>query len=176
MGKRSAFTRKKNDAYDTTDPRAVQALLPHLPAGSRFVEPCAGKGDLVRQLEAAGHLCVGAIDIEPRGEGIGPGDAARFVMAKHYFGCDLFITNPPWTTELLHPIIFNLFWQAPTWMLLGADYAHNIASAPYMGLCRDIVSVGRLKWEPGSAHQSTDNCCWYLFAAGARPVFHGRRG
>lgn len=176
MGKRSTFPRNKNDAYDTTDPRCVRALLPHLSAAQRFIEPCAGAGDLVRQLEEAGHRCTGAFDIEPRGEGIVKGDATTFSLERHYYGADLFITNGPWSPELLLPIIFNLFWQLPTWMLLGADFAHNVQSAPYMALCRKIVSIGRVRWEPGSAHQAKDNCCWYLFAAGDRPAFYGRRG
>jgi hypothetical protein len=47
MGKRSNFTRRKQDAYDTPA-AAVQPLLPHIAQDgeTRFVEPCAGKGDL----------------------------------------------------------------------------------------------------------------------------------
>ena len=175
MGKRSAFASNKNDAYDTTDPKAVRALLPHLAPGRRFVEPCAGKGDLVRQLEAAGHRCVAAIDIAPRGPGIAVGDAATLRLADLDEAADEIWTNPPWTPELLHPIIANLFWQAPVWMLLSADWMHTAQAAPYMAVCSRVVSVGRVKWVPGTPHSSLDNCCWYRFEA-RRPVIYGRAG
>ena len=32
-----------------------------------------------------------------------------------------------------------------------------------MKRCRKVVSVGRLKWIPGSKHTGKDNCAWYLF-------------
>ena len=67
MAKRSDFERIPRDAYDTP-PEAVKALLAHLKPGTRFIEPCAGRG----ALEAAGHVCVGACDVEPR-----RGDIAR---------------------------------------------------------------------------------------------------
>lgn len=164
MGKRSDFKRRKNDFYSTFDPRAVAALLPHLEPGTRFIEPCAGDGILARQLIAAGHVCMAASDIEPQADGVRAPDGA------------VFITNPPWTRQLLHRIIAHLSDQAPTWLLFDADWMHTQQAAPFMPRCRRIVSVGRLKWIPDSTMDGKDNCAWYLFGkpGNAAPEFHGR--
>ena len=54
MSKRApGFGRKKQDAYDTIDPRAVKALLPYLRQGDTFIEPCAGAGKLAESLVQA---------------------------------------------------------------------------------------------------------------------------
>ena len=66
MGKRSDFPRIDRDAYQTIDPRAVEKLLPHLRGVGRFAEPCAGEGQLVRQLVGAGLECAYAGDIADR--------------------------------------------------------------------------------------------------------------
>ena len=173
MGKRaSQFARRKNDAYDTPA-EAVEALLPHLPDLSTYIEPCAGNGALIAALRPAGHICVGAIDIEPRGPNVRQGDARQTQISA---GADYFITNPPWTRDLLHPIIVNLSAMLPTWLLFDADWMHTRQAAPYLGLCRKIVSVGRVKWIPDSPFTGKDNAAWYLFDAndGAAAYFIGR--
>ena len=73
MGKRSDFPRIHKNKYLTWDPRAVPPLLAHLRRGFRYKEPCAGAGDLIRQLEPFAH-CVEARDIEPQADFIAPGD------------------------------------------------------------------------------------------------------
>ena len=45
---------------------------------------------------------------------------------------DVFITNPPWRRDVLHPIIVNLSDQAPTWLLLDAGWVHTRQSVPYL--------------------------------------------
>jgi len=157
MGKRSNFERVPRDFYPTPE-AAVLPLLPHLYRWERFCEPCAGDGRLVKYLEAAGHRCKAAWDIEPRGEGIEKHDART---KKADFDC--FITNPPWDRKILHPIIENLSAQSPTWLLFDADWMHTKQSAPYMKWCSKIVSVGRVKWIPDSKMTGKDNCAWYLF-------------
>ena len=62
MGKRSNFERRKQDKYDTPE-KAVYPLLRHLTTPTRFIEPCAGKGLLIRWLETAGHQCVARSDV-----------------------------------------------------------------------------------------------------------------
>ena len=64
MGKRSSFPRVTRDAY-ATPLAATIPLIPHLKAEGivSFVEPCCGKGDLVRHLEAAGLTCSYSGDI-----------------------------------------------------------------------------------------------------------------
>src|SRR3984893_1647357 len=75
---------------------------------------------------------------------ISQGYDARVIEYPH--DAEFFITNPPWTRQLLHPIIVNLKRQKPTWLLFDADWAHTIQAAPYLSFCRKIVSVGRVKW------------------------------
>lgn len=174
MGKYSNFERIPRDKYPT--PRAgVLPLLPHLLPGTRFSEPCAGNGQLADFLVEAGLERVGAWDIEPQRADIEKADALKKVVGN----VDMFITNPPWKREILHPLIVHLSNQAPTWLLFDSDWKDTVQAAPFMPRCRKIVSVGRLKWFPGSKHTGKENCSWYLFDnklyAGAGPIFYGRR-
>lgn len=172
MGKRSDFERIPRDMYPTPE-AAVRPLLSHLAPGTIYGEPCAGDGRLVGHLAAAGHQCVGAWDIEPLAPWIIRADA----MTLRCAAVPVWITNPPWTRSVLHPIIENLATQAPTWILFDADWMHTAQSTPYMPWCKRIVSIGRVKWIEGSASVGKDNCCWYLFDARAETqgtTFHGR--
>ena len=172
MGKRSDFERVERDYYPT--PRAVaQPLLAHLNPRTRFVEPCAGDGRLVRHLEEAGHFCEDAFDIEPQIESVSQGDALidSFESASG-LTC---ITNPPWRRDFLHPFITHWRAQMPTWVLCDADWAHTVQANPFLPYCNKIVAVGRVKWIEGSKHTGKDNCAWYLFGAVEAPtIFYGR--
>lgn len=174
MGKRSSFARVERDFYPTPY-EAVEPLLPHLRPLTTFFEPCAGDGALVRHLVAAGHMCMGAFDIAPRAGGLCPADATKLKLLCPD-SADCFITNPPWSRKVLHPIIVNLSRQLPTWLLFDADWMHTRQSAPYLHLLRKIVSVGRVKWIPDSKMTGKDNCCWYLFDANSAgpAIFYGR--
>jgi hypothetical protein len=176
MGKRSpGFERRPQDFYRTPW-EAVRPLLPHLPSRCSFVEPCAGDGALVDHLKSVGHICVGACDIEPKRGDITRGSAfAVKWRAKN----GLFITNPPWTREVMHPMIKHLCRQTPAWCLFDADWAHTVQSAALYPYLRKIVSVGRVQWIEGTGMSGKDNAAWYLFD-GTRPQsfveFHGRVG
>ena len=76
---------------------------------------------------------------------------------------DMFITNPPWTRELLHPLIDHLSSILPTWLLFDADWIHTKQSSEFIKRCAKIVSIGRVKWIPDSKYSGLENCCWYLF-------------
>ena len=166
MGKRSNFERRRNDAYPT--PReAVLPLLPYLEDGSRFCEPCAGDGALIDHLTANGHICAAAWDIEPRRSDIDQQDARTRICGN----IDYYITNPPWTRELLHPIIENLSDHAPTWLLFDADWMHTRQAVPYLPRLAMVVSVGRVKWIPDSPYTGKDNAAWFLFDANADHQF-----
>lgn len=184
MSKRAPqFDRVERDFYPTPA-AAVVPLLAHLAPGTRFIEPCAGDGALVRELMFAGHECVGAFDVEPRHTGIERCDVFDSVElpplgAVGWSPVDAFITNPPWSREILHPLIARLAVQRPTWLLFDADWAHTAAATEFLPWCEKIVSVGQVKWFPGSKHKSMDHCCWYLFDAdlpewAAAPVFFGK--
>lgn len=155
MSKRSDFERRKNDAYQTPA-AAARPLLPHLRGVRTFAEPCVGEGRLVRWLEAQGHRCVLSGDIET---GIDAMSDARLEQVKF----DAIITNPPWTREILHPMIQRFQSIAPTWLLFDADWAHTRQAVPFIDQCSHIVSVGRVKWIEDSPYTGKDNAAWYRF-------------
>lgn len=167
MGKRSTFPRRERDFYPTPE-AAVLPLLPHLEYGTLFWEPCAGDLALVRALERHGMSCLIASDVEPRHcdviqrNALGPS-----VLDLGVHSLDAIITNPPWSRDFLHPFIKTFAPYRPTWLLFDADWMHTRQAAPYLPLCRKIVSVGRVKWIPDSPHTGKDNCAWYLFDARA---------
>jgi hypothetical protein len=165
MGKRSNFLRRANDDYPTPA-KAVCPLLPHVKEGRTFIEPCAGTGQLTKHLAEAGLIPLRSYDISQ-------GYDARVIEYPH--DAEFFITNPPWTRQLLHPIIVNLKRQKPTWLLFDADWAHMIQAAPCLSFCRKIVSVGRVKWIENSSSTGRDNAAWYLFEnEPAAATFYGR--
>lgn len=166
MGKRSDFKRIERDFYPTPQ-KAVEPLLRHLPPATRYDEPCAGDGDLIRHLALGGHRCTASADISN-------GQDAR--DTKSLVG-DMFITNPPWDRRLLHPIIETLSNLGPTWLLFDADWMHTKQSSALMETCCKVVSIGRVKWFPDSPHTGKDNCCWYLFDSHNNNIhteFYGR--
>lgn len=172
MGKRSSFERNPRDFY-STPPEAVRPLLPYL-SGGQYVEPCAGNGALIRALFelAPNEELVDSYDIDPRCVGV---RAANALYTRPSFIFDCFITNPPWSRDILHPLIDHLTSMAPAWLLLDADWMHTKQAAPYLKKCGCIVSVGRVKWIPGSKMTGKDNCAWYLFYEGAEETqFIGR--
>lgn len=176
MGKRSSFERRERDFYPTPA-EAVQPLLRHVRHGDMFVEPCAGDGALVRHLERAGLSCKRASDIEPRADWIAAEDA---LADQPWPWCDdsveYIITNPPWSRDVLHPMIVAFSDLKPTWLLFDADWSHTRQAAPYLPRLRKIVSVGRVKWIPGSPFSGKDNCAWHLFdrPAADPALFFGR--
>lgn len=166
MGKRSDFERVEKDFYRTIDPRAVAALLPHLDPQTHFCEPCAGAGDLVKQLNYAGHRCAEAWDIEPQGTVENLIIQWRDATTYNDTIGECFITNPPWTRAILHAMIENFMSaEKPAWLLFDSDWAFTKQSKPYMNaFCTDIVAVGRLIWIPGTKVSGKDNCSWYRFS------------
>ncbi len=166
MTKRSSkFKRMKHDAY-FTPPEAVVPLLPHLGDVTGYAEPCYGEGHLEIALDLYINdpllPCRWGSDIS-----IDECDATSFnYLAEwatdHLGPISHFITNPPWTREILHPIIENLSRQLPTWLLLDADWMHTKQAIPYMANCEKVVSIGRVSWMQNGV-SGFDNCCWYLF-------------
>lgn len=162
MAKRSSgkFVRRKQDAYDTPYHPAVPVLLEHVEP-CKYVEPCAGNGQLIGHLAQHGFECEAAFDTHPRDGSVHQADATT-LLREH---TEMFITNPPWTRAILHPIIVNLSRQAPTWLFFDADWAYTQQAQPFMHLCHKIVAVGRVKWIEGSSSVGKDNHAWYLFDA-----------
>lgn len=167
MGKRSSFERHPQDFY-VTPKAAVMPLLPHLEglSGGEFVEnfyePCAGDGSLVRHLNSEGLICTGMSDLNPRDPRITVHDA--LTLTENDLGdAQAIITNPPWSRDVLHPLITRLSELRPTWLLIDADWVHTKQALQYLPRLRTIVSVGRVKWIPGSKMVGKDNCAWHEF-------------
>jgi hypothetical protein len=166
MGKRSNFKRREADFYPT--PRApVVPLIPYLRLqGIRsFAEPCAGNGALVRHLEAFGLCCVYSGDIR----------TGQDALTRDSYGAiDAIITNPPYTRELMHPLIEHFQRIAPTWLLLETDWMFTRQAEPFIISCSRVVRIGRVKWFEGSKHNSKDNYGWFRFDVRHKsgPVYH----
>lgn len=172
MGKRSNFKRKARDAYPTPL-SAIVPLLPFLKTCERFCEPCAGDGRMRDYLISKGHHCAAAWDIKPRGPHIDQQDARIRLIGN----ITSFITNPPWSRDVLHPIISNLSSQHTTFLLFDADWMHTRQSSELIKKCSLIVSVGRVKWIAKSKFTGKDNVCWYRFDPDHKrgPKFVGRQ-
>jgi hypothetical protein len=159
MSKRdNTHKRIEKDFYPTIDDRAVIHLLPHLKNIHSYVEPCCGQMHLVRMLErlAPNILCYEYSDIDN-------GQDALQINQDYMLFADAIITNPPWSRDILHPMIMHFKELAPTWLLFDADWAHTKQAIPYLKFCTDIVSVGRLIWIEGTKTSGKDNCAWYRF-------------
>lgn len=172
MGKRSNFERVERDFYPTPL-EAVAPLIPFLKGEDTYLEPCAGDGALIGWINVSSDLfCAYASDVEPRGEAIEERDA----LAGGW-GPQLYITNPPWRRDILHPLIERLTEQGGrAWLLFDADWMHTKQAIPYLPRLRKIVSVGRVKWIPDSKMTGKDNACWYYFTQPSdKPTeFYGR--
>lgn len=164
MSKRSNFEKIDKDKYRT--PReAVLPLLPQLPVGTQFCEPCAGNGILIDHLIAAGHQCVWASDIEPERADILPMDALDLSNVAD-IRADMFITNPPWTRSILHPMIDHLSAMLPCWFLFDANWAFTLQSSDLIKRCSKIVPIGRVKWFPDTPYMGMDDSAWFEFLPG----------
>lgn len=157
MGKRSNFERIEKDWYPTPF-AAVIPLSCHLQPGFRFVEPCAGDRRLVTHLEQLGGQCELATDIEPQVL-----DVDRMDMFDLKIKDKLIITNPPWSRNLLHPMLDHFLPDNDLWLLFDADWVHTKQSIPYLPHLKKTVSVGRVKWIEDSKMTGKDNCQWYFF-------------
>jgi hypothetical protein len=160
MGKRSNFERVELDFYPTPL-EAVIPLLPHLPPNTKFVEPCAGDGRLIRHLQDNGHECVYACDIDPKGQKIERRDVLFFDTQLPV--CDMIITNPVWDREPLHKMIDVFRLQADCWLLFDAGWMFTKQSADLMKFCKKIVAVGRVTWIEGTNQSGMEDCAWYCF-------------
>lgn len=173
MGKRTKqeFDKRPRDYYGTIDPDAVKPLIPFVKQ-LNFAEPCSGNGDLVELLEPYA-ICKWESDIEPQNKYINKKDALM-ITRDDLWNIEAIITNPPFSWELLKPLLDHLPKLKPTWLLLPADVMHNKRMSPYMETCEAIVSVGRLYWMDNKV-KGVDNYCWFLFQdCRRRTHFYGR--
>ena len=173
MGKRTKqeFVKRDRDFYATVDPDAVKPLIPFI-RGLRVAEPCAGNGDLSMLLEPDCRV-VWESDLDPQNKHILQKNAI-FLHKGDLLGCDVIVTNPPFTWKLLQPLLDHLPTLRPTWLLLPSDVMHNKRMGKYMIGCSDIVSVGRLYWMDNKV-KGVDNYAWGRFInEKTKTTFHGR--
>ena len=165
MGRRSdGFEKRPNDFYATPAPQA-EIIARRLAPRTRFIEPCAGDGALVMALEAAGHVCVAASDIEPRDPEIATRDGADAGRALSEY---TIVTNPPWSRELLLPLL-DAWIESPArqvWLLLASTHLMNRYSGPYAPRTAEIIPAGRPKWIADSKWSAKDDACWVRLVGG----------
>ena len=170
----SSLVDRIDKAFYATSPTAVAQLIPERSDMITYEETCAGNGALINTLKGYGKICSRASDVQPRLDTIKTGDAT------HQLSCmgQVFITNPPWSRHILHKIIVRLSTIAPTYLLFDADWAHTKQSAPYMHLCKKIISVGQVKGIENSTNFGKNNCAWYKFEKNCtyNTIFVGRNG
>jgi len=176
MSKRSNFEKVPKDFYTTVDPNAIPPKLIEFIRGKSYASPCYGNGDLEDLLMEVA-VCRWRSDIRETVGSSKVWDAMR--LSKHELErCDIILENPPFSRDVLLPMIDHFITLKPTWLLLPADYMHNKYFSPYVAKCSKVVSVGRLKWFKDSRHTSTDNFCWYFWKHHAdedtETVFYGR--
>ena len=194
MSKRTdgKFERRERDFYGTPL-TPILRLLPHLSGVDTFAEPMCGDGAIIGPLEDRGWECKFIADLEPQG------DIRKRALtldvydvdAAHLEGVDEIISNPPWPMNAkLRPagkpdgwptidIIHHLIQFKPAWMLMAADFMHNVYYQEHLARhCTDIVSVGRVKWIADSDNTGFDNAAWYRFerCAETHTRFHGNLG
>ena len=163
MGKRSNYEPKPRDKY-YTPLDAVKPLKQFLEYGIVYFEPCAGDGAIVAALDVVSpySLCVLATDVEPEKEWILQLDANN-LTDDDLKNCGYIITNPPYTWNVLRPLMDKFISLRPTILLLPADFMHNLRMKPYMEKCVWVKSVGRVKWQEESKGVGMENSCWYMF-------------
>lgn len=170
MGKLSNYKRRAHDEY-LTPLRAVLVLAPFLGDIRTFAEPCAADGGLIRHIEGMGPLCIHSGDIQTGTDALTDPVLSALIV-------DAIITNPPYTWEILSKMLELFPTIAPTWLLLEADFKHNVRAAPFMAICSDVVSIGRIKWFAHTKKSGKTNYAWYRFDArvvrNTGTVFHPR--
>ena len=142
-------------------------LLRALPPASLFTEPCAGDGALIGALEAAGHICVDAYDIDPRGPDICVADALDITSEG------LLITNPPFARPLLEPLLAHWTGRCDIWLLLPLDMLCNLWCAPYMQHVGHLAPIGRVSWLSNGTG-GFENYAWFRFNLRPQPFIQKR--
>lgn len=162
MSKRKpgTFRRRQRDFYPTTYAQA-EPLFEHLAPGTRFFEPCAGAGHLVRHLTANRFCCVGQSDIKPRDQTIAKRDALKLTL-DDLNDANVIITNPPHARDMLVPLIEHFRTLVPAWLLLPIDRLVVDYMQEHLCYASMIVPSKRLKL-PGTEHSGHDNYVWVQF-------------
>ncbi len=149
--------------YYPTPPEAVTALAPFLEPSTRFVEPCAGGGHLIRHLEALGHVCTLAIDLDPKHPSVSKGDALD--LTRDQLGdAVMFATNLPFSDwKVFERLLWHLISIAPTWTLQPHAYLCNEQCGPLLNHAVEIVPTARLRLFEGTSMNWKRDTTWALY-------------
>jgi hypothetical protein len=161
MGKRSNYENDKpKDFWPTIDPNVTPQPFIDMIRGRTYAEPCYGEGDLEDLLMEIAH-CKWRSDIR---ETVGSSKVmdATDLTKEMLKECDMIITNPPFSWNLLKPLLDHLPTLKPTWFLLPANVMHNKRMGPYMSNCAWVISVGRLYWMDNKI-RGVDDFAWFRF-------------
>lgn len=177
MSKRSDFDKVPKDFYPSTDKKILVEGFVKEVRDKTYAEPCWGEGDLEDLLRGVA-TCGWRSDIRDTSP-FSKQMAGTQVTPYDIRNCDLLVSNPPFTRQVLLPLIDHFVTLKPTWLLLPAGFMNNIYFGPYMKKCSKVVSIGRICWFPvnGKRVASTDDFCWYYWEEGAdetQTIFIGR--
>ena len=163
MGKRDGnkFERVDKDYYATIDPSCMVEPFVSRVRGMKYAEPCYGEGHLEDLLMDVA-TCVWRSDIRPT-VGSSMVKDATTLNIDDLQEADVVVSNPPYQWPMLKPLLDHLPNIKPTWLLLPADYMHNIRMGPYMEKCTTVIAIGRMYWLPNKV-KGVSNMCWYRFS------------
>ena len=163
MGKRDGnkFERVDKDYYATIDPSCMVEPFVSRVKGMKYAEPCYGEGHLEDLLMDVA-TCVWRSDIRPT-VGSSMVKDATTLNIDDLQEADVVVSNPPYQWPMLKPLLDHLPTVKPTWLLLPADYMHNIRMGPYMKQCTTVIAIGRMYWLPNKV-KGVSNMCWYKFS------------
>ena len=151
----SALENPKN--FWPTPFSAAAPLARALPPATQYQELCGGDGRLIGSLFAFGHVCVHAVDLEPRSSMVGLGDG-RFALP----GVTI-VTNPPFAWELLQPLLDAWVGRNETWLLLPWDMTCNLTMNQYARHIDRQLPLGRVSWLD-NGKGGFENYGWFRFA------------
>lgn len=167
--------RERLDAerYFTRDPQCVRALAHQVDVTDvRFCEPCAGRGDLIWELEKHGALCRSAADLYAY-----PDRDERIVTGVDFLGIqripdgiDAVVTNPPFRS--LVPVVKHALDIFPghVWILARHEWmsaqGHRDGRALLFGSPRFRAYIpirGRPFWHTERVNGPRHNFGWYIW-------------
>lgn len=146
---------RPSDFWHTPREAVTAEFLAQLPAlPFTFAEPCCGEGHLIRHITDLSHgRCTMQSDL--------PVDARHIT---DFGDADMIITNPPFMSSTLVPMVCNFIRSGkPAWLLLSSDFAFRSRSGYMMPYCSMIVAIGQIRWIEGSASEGKKNFAWYKF-------------
>lgn len=174
MGKRTDYEKRARDYY-WTPLEPIKPLVPFL-LGQAYGEPCVGGGHLVKGINHYTFRlpnrprCLWSSDLAPDYERLRQN--TPYLTPKTVSGTklrwydlrevDILVSNPPFSWNILQALMRVFLSLKPTWLLLPSDMASNQRFSPFMGVCSDIIPVGRVSWME-NGQSGMENYSWYLF-------------